>query len=184
MINALVVSTDGRDNMSNKKVGIVMGSDSDMPVMAKAAEILDKFGIEYEMTIISAHREPDIFFDWAKTARDRGLQVIIAGAGMAAHLPGMCAAIFPLPVIGIPMHTTSLGGRDSLYSIVQMPSGIPVATVAINGGANAGLLAVRMLAMSDAELEKQLLEYKDSLRDQVVAKDEKLQKVGYKDYSK
>ena len=116
------------------KVGIVMGSDSDLPVMAKAADILEEFGIDYEMSIISAHREPDIFFDYAKTAADRGLKVIIAGAGLAAHLPGMCAAIFPLPVIGVPMHTSSLGGRDSLYSIVQMPGGIPVATVAINGG--------------------------------------------------
>ena len=107
------------------KVGIVMGSDSDMPVMAKAADILEKFGIDYEMTIISAHREPDVFFEYAKTAEEKGFKVIIAGAGMAAHLPGMCAAIFPMPVIGIPMHTTSLGGRDSLYSIVQMPSGIP-----------------------------------------------------------
>ena len=122
-----------------KKVGIVMGSDSDMPVMSKAAAILDKLGVEYEMKIISAHREPDVFFDYARSAEERGFKVIIAGAGMAAHLPGMCAAIFPMPVIGIPMHTTSLGGRDSLYSIVQMPSGIPVATVAINGGANAGL---------------------------------------------
>ena len=119
------------------KVGIVMGSDSDMPVMAKAAEILDKFGIDYEMTIISAHREPDLFFKWAKAAEEKGFKVIIAGAGKAAHLPGMCAAIFPLPVIGIPMKTSDLGGVDSLYSIVQMPSGIPVATVAINGGANA-----------------------------------------------
>ena len=118
------------------KVGIVMGSDSDMPVMAKAADILEKLGIDYEMTIISAHREPDVFFEYAKSAESKGFKVIIAGAGMAAHLPGMCAAIFPMPVIGIPMHTTSLGGRDSLYSIVQMPSGIPVATVAINGGAN------------------------------------------------
>ena len=119
------------------QVGIVMGSDSDMPVMSKAADILEKLGIDYEMRIISAHREPDVFFDYAKTAEEKGFKVIIAGAGMAAHLPGMCAAIFPMPVIGIPMHTTSLGGRDSLYSIVQMPSGIPVATVAINGGANA-----------------------------------------------
>ena len=118
------------------KVGIVMGSDSDMPVMAKAAEILDKFGIDYEMTIISAHREPDLFFKWAKAAEEKGFKVIIAGAGKAAHLPGMCAAIFPLPVIGIPMKTSDLGGVDSLYSIVQMPSGIPVATVAINGGAD------------------------------------------------
>ena len=134
------------------KVGIVMGSDSDMPVMAKAAEILDKLGIDYEMTIISAHREPDVFFDWAKAAEDKGFKVIIAGAGKAAHLPGMCAAIFPMPVIGIPMKTSDLGGVDSLYSIVQMPSGIPVATVAINGGANAGILAAKILATSDAEL--------------------------------
>ena len=126
------------------KVGIVMGSDSDMPVMSKAADILEKLGIDYEMRIISAHREPDVFFEYAKTAEEKGFKVIIAGAGMAAHLPGMCAAIFPMPVIGIPMHTTSLGGRDSLYSIVQMPSGIPVATVAINGGANAGLLAAKI----------------------------------------
>ena len=126
-------------------VGIVMGSDSDMPVMAKAADILDKLGISYEMTIISAHREPDVFFEYAKTAEQKGFKVIIAGAGMAAHLPGMCAAIFPMPVIGIPMHTTSLGGRDSLYSIVQMPTGIPVATVAINGGAMQVFLQLRFL---------------------------------------
>ena len=105
------------------KVGIVMGSDSDMPVMAKAADILEELGVAYEMAIISAHREPDVFFEYAKGAEEKGFKVIIAGAGMAAHLPGMCAAIFPMPVIGIPMHTTSLGGRDSLYSIVQMPSG-------------------------------------------------------------
>ena len=114
------------------QVGIVMGSDSDMPIMAKAAEMLDRFGITYDMNIISAHREPQEFFNYANSAEKRGYKVIIAGAGMAAHLPGMCAAIFPMPVIGIPMHTTSLGGKDSLYSIVQMPSGIPVATVAIN----------------------------------------------------
>ena len=144
------------------QVGIVMGSDSDMPVMAKAADILDKLGIDYEMTIISAHREPDVFFEYAKSAEAKGFKVIIAGAGMAAHLPGMCAAIFPMPVIGIPMHTTSLGGRDSLYSIVQMPSGIPVATVAINGGANAGLLAAKILATSDEALLAKLKgEYPD-----------------------
>ena len=142
------------------KVGIVMGSDSDMPVMSKAADILEKLGIDYEMRIISAHREPDVFFDYAKTAEEKGFKVIIAGAGMAAHLPGMCAAIFPMPVIGIPMHTTSLGGRDSLYSIVQMPSGIPVATVAINGGANAGLLAAKILATSDPELLARLKAYR------------------------
>ena len=164
------------------QVSIVMGSDSDMPVMAKAAEILDKFGISYEMTIISAHRMPDTFFEYAKTAEDRGIKVIIAGAGMAAHLPGMCAAIFPMPVIGIPMHTTSLGGRDSLYSIVQMPSGIPVATVAINGGANAGLLAAKILATSDAELLDRLKAYSQKMKESVQKKDAKLQEVGYKAY--
>ncbi|MDO4633951.1 MAG: 5-(carboxyamino)imidazole ribonucleotide mutase [Eubacteriales bacterium] len=164
------------------KVGIVMGSDSDMPVMAKAADILDKLGVSYEMTIISAHREPDVFFEYAKSAESKGWKVIIAGAGMAAHLPGMCAAIFPLPVIGIPMHTTSLGGRDSLYSIVQMPSGIPVATVAINGGANAGLLAAKILATSDPELLERLKAYSAELKAQVEAKAERLAEVGYKNY--
>ena len=164
------------------QVGIVMGSDSDMPVMAKAAGILDELGISYEMRIISAHREPDEFFEYARTAEDKGFKVIIAGAGMAAHLPGMCAAIFPMPVIGIPMHTTSLGGRDSLYSIVQMPTGIPVATVAINGGANAGLLAAKILATSDGELLKKLKEYSKSLKEAVVEKDKHLQEVGYKNY--
>ena len=163
-------------------VGIVMGSDSDMPVMAKAAEMLDRFGIDYEMKIISAHREPDIFFEWAKGAKERGTKVIIAGAGKAAHLPGMCAAIFPMPVIGIPMHTTSLGGRDSLYSIVQMPSGIPVATVAINGGANAGLLAAKILATSDDAILQKLKEYSKELKEQVQAKDARLQEVGYQNY--
>ncbi len=165
------------------QVGIVMGSDSDMPVMAKAADILEELGISYEMRIISAHREPDIFFEYAKNAESNGVKVIIAGAGMAAHLPGMCAAIFPMPVIGIPMHTTSLGGRDSLYSIVQMPSGIPVATVAINGGANAGLLAAKILATSDATLLERLKAYSESLKTSVQKKDEKLQEIGYKNYS-
>lgn len=165
------------------KVGIVMGSDSDMPVMAKAADVLEQLGIDFEMRIISAHREPDVFFDYAKTAEEKGFKVIIAGAGMAAHLPGMCAAIFPMPVIGIPMHTTSLGGRDSLYSIVQMPSGIPVATVAINGGANAALLAAKILATSDETLLQRLKEYSNRLKEQVQAKDEKLQAVGYQKYS-
>lgn len=172
------------DKNTMPKVGIVMGSDSDMPVMAKAADILEELGIPYEMTVISAHREPDVFFEYAKSAEDKGFKVIIAGAGMAAHLPGMCAAIFPMPVIGIPMHTTSLGGRDSLYSIVQMPSGIPVATVAINGGANAGLLAAKILATSDAALLQKLKDYSASLKEQVVAKDAKLQEIGYKEYLK
>lgn len=166
------------------KVGIVMGSDSDMPVMSKAAALLEELGVEYDMRIISAHREPDVFFEYAKTAEEKGMKVIIAGAGMAAHLPGMCAAIFPMPVIGIPMHTTSLGGRDSLYSIVQMPSGIPVATVAINGGANAAILAAKMLAISDPELLTRLKQYSEHLKNQVEAKDMILQEKGYKNYGK
>ena len=164
------------------KVGIVMGSDSDMQVMAKAAEVLEQLGIAYEMTIISAHREPDVFFEYANGAEARGFKVIIAGAGKAAHLPGMCAALFPMPVIGIPMKTSDLGGVDSLYSIVQMPSGIPVATVAINGGANAGILAAKILATSDDEILQRLKKYSEDLKDQVVEKDQRLQEVGYKAY--
>ena len=164
------------------KVAIVMGSDSDMPVMAQAADILEKLGVEFEMTVISAHREPDIFFQYAKSLEEKGVKVVIAGAGKAAHLPGMCAAIFPMPVIGVPMHTTSLGGRDSLYSIVQMPSGIPVATVAINGGANAGILAAKILATSDSALLERLKKYSEDLKNQVVAKAEKLDRLGYKEY--
>ena len=172
----------GKDGNDMAKVGIVMGSDSDMPVMAKAADMLEKLGVDYEMTIISAHREPDIFYEYAKGAEEKGIKVIIAGAGMAAHLPGMCAAIFPMPVIGIPMHTTSLGGRDSLYSIVQMPSGIPVATVAINGGANAGLLAAKILATSDPGLLEKLKEYSAELKEQVEEKDARLQREGCQAY--
>lgn len=164
------------------QVGIVMGSDSDMPVMAKAADILEELGVSYEMTIISAHREPEVFFEYAKSAEAKGFKVIIAGAGMAAHLPGMCAAIFPMPVIGIPMHTTSLGGRDSLYSIVQMPSGIPVATVAINGGMNAGLLAAKILATSDEALLARLKAYSERMKEGVQKKDARLQEVGYQEY--
>lgn len=164
------------------KVSIVMGSDSDMPIMAQAAEILEKLGVEFEMTVISAHREPDIFFEYAKTAEARGIKVMIAGAGKAAHLPGMCAALFPMPVIGIPMKTSDLGGVDSLYSIVQMPSGIPVATVAINGGTNAGILAAKILAASDDELLKRLKDYSENLKNDVVKKAEKLDQIGYKEY--
>ena len=164
------------------KVAIVMGSDSDMPIMKKAAEFLDQMGIDFVMTIISAHREPDIFFEWAKGAKDRGVKVIIAGAGKAAHLPGMCAALFPMPVIGIPMKTSDLGGVDSLYSIVQMPSGIPVATVAINGGLNAGILAAKILATSDEKLLEKLEAYSEEMKQSVVEKAEKLDKVGYKNY--
>ena len=166
------------------KVGIIMGSDSDLKVMSKAAVMLEELGIEYEMTIISAHREPDELIEWTRGAESRGIKVMIAGAGMAAALPGMCAAIFPMPVIGIPMHTTSLGGRDSLYSIVQMPSGIPVATVAINGGANAGILAAKILAVSDPELLAKLKAYSAEMKDGVLKKDAKLQECGYHNYTK
>ena len=164
------------------KVGIVMGSDSDMPIMAQAADFLEKMGIDFEMTVISAHREPDVFFEYAKSAESRGFKVIIAGAGKAAHLPGMCAALFPLPVIGVPMKTSDLGGVDSLYSIVQMPSGIPVATVAINGGTNAGILAAKILATSDGELLERLKQYSEDLKNDVVKKAEKLDEIGYKAY--
>ena len=164
------------------KVGIVMGSDSDLGIMSKAADILEELGIDYEMTIISAHREPDIFFEYAKSLEEKGVKVVIAGAGKAAHLPGMCAALFPMPVIGIPMKTSDLGGVDSLYSIVQMPSGIPVATVAINGGTNAGILAAKILATSDEELLGRLKEYSTSMKEDVVKKAERLDEVGYKEY--
>ena len=164
------------------KVSIVMGSDSDMPVMAKAVEVLERFGVDYEMRIISAHREPDVFFEYAKGAKDRGVQVIIAGAGKAAHLPGMCAALFEGPVVGIPMKTSDLGGVDSLYSIVQMPTGVPVATVAINGGANAGILAVKMLAMADSALASKLHDFIVEQNESVEKKDGQLQAEGYKSF--
>ena len=166
------------------KVGIVMGSDSDMPIMAKAADVLAELGVDFEMTIISAHREPEEFYEYARTAEERGYKVIIAGAGKAAHLPGMCAAIFPMPVIGIPMKTSDLGGVDSLYSIVQMPSGIPVASVAINGAQNAGLLAAKSLATADPDLLDRLKDYTEKLKNQVVKKAEKLDQIGYKEYLK
>ena len=164
------------------KVAVVMGSKSDMSVVGKTLETLEKFEIPFEARVISAHRSPEIAAEFAKTAEEKGFEVIIAAAGKAAHLPGMCAAIFPMPVIGIPMHTTSLGGRDSLYSIVQMPSGIPVATVAINGGANAGLLAAKILATSDDAILQKLKEYSKELKEQVQAKDARLQEVGYQNY--
>ena len=164
------------------KVGIIMGSDSDLPVMSKAAEILDELQVPYELTIVSAHRTPDRLCEYAKTAEGKGLSVIIAGAGGAAHLPGMTAAMTVLPVIGVPVQTKALGGVDSLYSIVQMPSGIPVATVAINGGANAGILAAKILAASDDELLGKLKQYSEEMKNDVVKKDEKLQQIGYKEY--
>ena len=166
------------------RVGIVMGSDSDLKVMSKAAAFLDKMGVDYEMTIISAHRMPDVFFDWAKAAEGKGMKVIIAGAGMAAHLPGMCAALFPMPVVGVPMSGKNLEGEDALFSIVQMPPGIPVATVAIDGGLNAGLMAAKILATNDSELLGKLKAYSEGMKEGVVAKAEKLEKVGYKNYTK
>lgn len=164
------------------QVGIVMGSDSDLAIMSKAADTLEEFGITYDMRIISAHREPEEFFEYANTAVEKGFKVIIAGAGMAAHLPGMTAAIFPLPVIGVPLKGSTLDGQDALYSILQMPPGIPVATMAIGGAVNAALMAVRILATGDDELLGKLIEYKKGLKDKVVAKDNKLAEVGYKAY--
>lgn len=164
------------------KVSILMGSDSDLAIMSEAAKTLEDFGIDYEMKIISAHRMPDIFIDYAKSAEERGIEVMIAGAGGAAHLPGMAAAIFPLPVIGVPIYSKTVGGVDALYSIVQMPSGIPVATVAINGAKNAAILAAKMLSISDQALRERLKEYKEELKNGVVAKDENLAKLGYKEY--
>lgn len=164
------------------KVGIVMGSDSDMKVMSQAADMLEKLGVEYEMTIISAHREPDVFYEYAKSAEEKDFKVIIAGAGMAAHLPGMCAAIFPMPVIGIPMTGKVLDGQDALYSIVQMPPGIPVATVAIDGGKNAAILAAKILATSDPELLQRLKDYSKEMKEEVEAKAEKLAMLGHKEY--
>lgn len=166
------------------KVGIIMGSDSDLPVMAKAGEILERLGVEYECTIVSAHRTPDRLYEYAKTAKGRGIQVIIAGAGGAAHLPGMTASMTLLPVIGVPVQTKALGGVDSLYSIVQMPPGIPVATVAINGALNAGLLAAKILATQDEEIERNLENYTKELEKMVLDKAEKLENIGYKDYLK
>ncbi len=164
------------------EVSIVMGSDSDLPVMAQAADVLEKLGVEFEMTVLSAHREPDLFFEYAKSLEEKGVKVVIAGAGKAAHLPGMCAALFPLPVIGVPMRTSDLGGEDSLFSIVQMPAGVPVATVAINGGTNAGLLAAKILAVSDGKLLERLKANAESLKRETEAKAEKLERIGYRAY--
>lgn len=164
------------------RVGIVMGSDSDIGVMSKAADILAEMGIEFEMNVISAHRAPAAIAKYASGAEERGIKVIIAGAGMAAHLPGVCASMFKLPVIGVPILGSSLGGQDALYSIVQMPPGIPVATVAINGAMNAGILAAQIIATSDEAVRAKLKDYTDNMLATVTAKNEKLQAVGYKDY--
>lgn len=172
--------------MKKCDVEIFMGSDSDLKSMAKCAEVLDDFGISYNMYILSAHRTTEEALERVTTAVERGVRVIIAGAGKAAHLPGVLASKTTLPVIGIPMKTSDLGGVDSLYSIVQMPSGIPVATVAIGdtGAKNAALLAVRILSVSDKELRGKMEDYQRKMRDDVLAKNERLQKEGYKNYLK
>lgn len=166
------------------KIGIIMGSDSDLPVMSKAAQILDDLTVDYELTIVSAHRTPDRLYEYAKCAEERGLEVIIAGAGGAAHLPGMVASLTVLPVIGVPIQTKALGGVDSLYSICQMPPGIPVATVAINGALNAGLLAAKILATADIKLRDRIKSYSSSLKDTVLEKAQRLEKIGYDEYLK
>jgi len=164
------------------KVAIIMGSDSDLDVMREAAEILDSFEIPYEITIVSAHRTPDRLYEYAKTAKDRGISVIIAGAGGAAHLPGMTASLTTLPVIGVPIQTKAFGGLDSLYSIVQMPPGIPVATVAVGGAKNAAILAASILSLSDTAISQKLTQYKAGLVDMVSEKINRLEIIGYQKY--
>ena len=159
-----------RQSENGPQVGIIMGSDSDLPVMREAAAILTEFGVAHEMTIVSAHRTPRRLYEYAETAVARGLRVIIAGAGGAAHLPGMAAAITPLPVIGVPVKSASLSGEDSLLSIVQMPAGVPVATVAINGAKNAGILAAQILGASDPVMRERIACYKRDLEALVMAK--------------
>ena len=164
------------------QISIIMGSDSDLPTMQGAIAICQQFAIPYEVAIISAHRTPDRMVEFAKNAHTRGIKVIIAGAGGAAHLPGMVAALSPLPVIGVPVTTRQLNGVDSLYSIVQMPKGIPVATVAIGNADNAGLLAVQILASHDPELLEKVIDYRRSLADMVIEKQKKLEELGIEKY--
>jgi 5-(carboxyamino)imidazole ribonucleotide mutase len=168
--------------MTSPLIGIIMGSDSDLPTMTAAIEICAQFKIPYEVAIVSAHRTPERMLEYAQTAHQRGLKVIIAGAGGAAHLPGMVASLTPLPVIGVPVQTKTLQGVDSLYSIVQMPAGIPVATVAIGNATNAGLLAVQILATQDSELLAQVQSYRQSLKQMVLDKQARLEEVGYGNY--
>ncbi len=168
--------------MTHPLVGIIMGSDSDLPTMQAAIAICEEFGVPHEVAIVSAHRTPDRLMDYGKTALLRGLKVVIAGAGGAAHLPGMMAAITPLPVIGVPVPSQYLQGVDSLYSIVQMPGGIPVATVAIGNAKNAGLLAIQILAIGDAELMAKVQAYRQGLTAMVLEKQQRLESVGYQGY--
>jgi len=164
------------------KIAIIMGSDSDLPIMKEAADILKEFDIPFELTIVSAHRTPKRLYEFAESAKDNGFSVIIAGAGGSAHLPGMVASITTLPVIGVPVKSKTLDGVDSLYSIVQMPPGIPVATVGINGAKNAGILAASILAVSDTKIAEKLSKYKEDLTNTVLEKAEKLEKSGYEAY--
>ncbi|MBS3810501.1 MAG: 5-(carboxyamino)imidazole ribonucleotide mutase [Halanaerobiales bacterium] len=166
----------------SKKIGIIMGSDSDLPVMKKSCQILDELEVDYEVTVISAHRTPERAQEYILTAKANNIAVIIAGAGKAAHLPGVIAASTLLPVIGVPIRTSTLGGADSLYSMVQMPGGIPVATVALNGAKNAALLALQMLALSDQEISRKLKRYRDEMRQEVNQTAQKLEDIGYKKY--
>jgi len=165
-------------------VGIIMGSDSDLGIMKEAGDILQQFEVDYEYTVCSAHRLPAETAEYARGAAERGIKIIIAGAGGAAHLPGVIAAYTILPVIGVPVKTSTLSGVDSLYSIVQMPKGIPVATVAINGSANAALLAVEILALSDDKLQQRLLAYRQKMAEDVLKKDRKLKEIGADAYLK
>ncbi len=165
-------------------VGIIMGSDSDLEVMKEAAKVLEDFGIDYELTIVSAHRTPERMFKYAKSAEKRGIEVIIAGAGGSAHLPGMTASLTPLPVIGVPIKTSILKGADSLLSIMQMPGGVPVATVAINNAKNAGILAAKILGIKYPEIRKKVKRYKEKLKKEVEGKAKKIEKIGYKKYLK
>jgi 5-(carboxyamino)imidazole ribonucleotide mutase len=168
--------------MTSPVIGIIMGSDSDLPTMQGAIAICESFEIAHEVAIVSAHRTPERMIEYAQQAHIRGLKVIIAGAGGAAHLPGMVAALTPLPVIGVPVASRHLQGVDSLYSIVQMPAGIPVATVAIGNAQNAGLLAVQMLASHQPELLERVLQYRQSLKEAVLKKQTQLDAVGYRVY--
>lgn len=168
--------------MTQPSIAIIMGSDSDLPTMQGAIDICEQFGVACEVAIVSAHRTPDRMVEFAKKAHERGLKVIIAGAGGAAHLPGMVAALTPLPVIGVPVASRHLQGIDSLYSIVQMPAGIPVATVAIGNATNAGLLAVQILATHQPDLLKKVQQYRHSLEQTVMAKQQKLDAIGYRQY--
>lgn len=164
------------------KVGIIMGSDSDLSVMQEAAAILSQLGVEYELTIVSAHRTPDRLVDYGKNAHLNGIGVVIAGAGGAAHLPGMIAAFTHLPVIGVPVKSSNMSGLDSLYSIVQMPPGVPVATVAINGARNAGILAAQIIGISNEEVAKSVIAFKESMNSEVLEKAAKVEEIGCQNY--